>query len=769
MKQRKILFTAISVLCILFIHDLRAQNTSGTKGWYSFTPDNNYNQKSLIGLDSWNDEPAGEHGCIKMVGDKLMYNGEEIKLWGLNNCYESCMPSRESADKHAAFYRRYGINAVRLHKYADNPGGRGIQSDKSFVDFDPETLDRMDYYVAALKKNGIFTKLSPTFGIKLGPADTNRVPWHDEIGNLQKKNRIRATYGAVYFSRELQNMQIEQTTKLLEHVNPYTGKKYAEDPAIFCVEMFNEDAILWYGSVWTMQRYVTLRERTARRFSKFLMEKYGSEAEWREAWGEEAIYKQGMDVEESLLKPVINMEEVEGKPLPDESIKEGTVVPWHSIWVTDNLVMPGNEKFEELRQRMFDTGEFLIGLQNDFYSRFAEAMRETGYDGVIMSSNWQAGDTYGHYLNLHSDQKVGIVDRHNYFGGAGTSAFEEQKEFIDGSLLATPGKATMSAGLQQVNSRPFMLSEWIHVIPNEYGAEGPALLGSYGWGLNGWDVSFMFENGDDGAFSDKIRSRYQRWDVANPAVMVNFASVARQVRRMDVTESPETQYLNVHVPSLLDGKVDFYSDTEQKHDVKTFTTSKVPPEALAAKRVAVRFTDEYKETPDFNIKPYLEGNTIVSNTEELRWTPAKGDKTKGGYFTVNTKATKAFAGFSRGGETYDLGDGYNITPGEGFCVIYLTAKGEKENLDTADEIVVTVMARARNTGMVLNEVENKVLDPGRSPVVLEPVKAEIEIPFNGELLVLGHDGIVAKSTRNISEKFEIDGSKDKTPFYLIRK
>ena len=102
-------------------------------------------------------------------------------------------------------------------------------------------------------------------------------------------------------------------------------------------------------------------------------------------------------------------------------------------------------------------------------------------------------------------------------------------------------------------------------------------------------------------------------------------------------------------------------------------------------------------------------------------------------------------------------------------MIYLTAKGENENLETAGEIVLTTMARARNTGMVFNSEENIVLEPGSAPVVLEPVKAKIEVPFKGNLLVLNHDGTSAVSERKIKKQIVIDGSSDKTPFFLIQK
>ncbi len=111
-----------------------------------------------------------------------------------------------------------------------------------------------------------------------------------------------------------------------------------------------------------------------------------------------------------------------------------------------------------------------------------------------------------------------------------------------------PGSALLSSGMQQVADRPFMLSEWIHVWPNEWGVEGPAIIAAYGMGLQGWDVSYMFQNRDNGQFSPVIGR--DQWDVTAPQVLGLFPAVARQVHRGDVKESELTATRYVHVPSL---------------------------------------------------------------------------------------------------------------------------------------------------------------------------------------------------------------------------
>jgi len=706
--------------------------------WYPFTP-KGVSDPGEMGMQSWLERPAGAHGRIVRKGDALYYNGRLIKLWGLNNTYGNCAPDKELAEKRAAFYAKYGINAVRLHKYADKPAGGGIQSKDSFVEFDPAALDRMDYLVAQFKKRGIYVLLSSTFGVKLGPADRKYVPYMDEFGKM-RRNRLSTGDGSIYLSRELQDLQIEQVVKLLRHKNPYTGLTYAEDPAVAVVELFNEGSALWFGVMKILQRVPTLRKRASERFSDWLKARYGDEKGLIEAWGPDAL----------------NSFQNEG--FVGESLADRTIVPAGNPWFYAPAQLAGSQAPK--RRRLLDTMLFFYEIQNEFYDRYVKAIRETGYEGEILGSNWQAGRAFSHYYNLHSDARVGLIDRHNYFGGGNRSG-----KINNASMLRTAGSGMLSSGMQQVADRPFMLSEWIHVFPNEWGAEGVAIIGAYGLGLQGWDVSYMFQNGDPGTFSEKIGGH--PWDVTVPQVLGIFPAVARQVLRGDVKESQLVAPRYVHVPSLHEGKLGFEDRVVQQHDVKTFDSDKVPSRALAVARCAVEFTDAYRDTPAFDIKPYERDGLLVSSTGQLRW--KEGKSKLDGYIMIDADATKAVVGFANG-QSCKLGN-VTITPHCKFAAIYVTAK-EKDDKDvaTARKLLVVAMARARNTGMKINEAGDRLIERGGPPILLEPVKATISIdrPGNPKVELLDHDGLPTGKTLPVKDgTFTIDGAADKTPYYLI--
>jgi len=710
----------------------------GFDTWFPWEPKQDYDLPSEIDMSDWLQAPAGRHGRILRKKDKLIYNGKPVKLWGLNLCYSSCAPEKSLSEKRARFYSKYGINSVRLHKYADGPGWQGIQGQESFLDFDPEALDRMDYQVAQFKKHGIYTKLSSTFGVKLGPKDSSIVSYMDEFGKLTgNRKRLSTGHGSVFLSREIQDMQIKQIVKLLEHKNPYTGLTYAEDPAIVVVELFNEDSILFFGTLRILQTIPTLRQRSAKQFSEWLMTKYGSESALIKAWGKDAL----------------NSFDNEG--ITGESLSKKTIVPAGNPWFYDPKQLAGSQKHK--RFRMYDTMQFLYELQNDFYSRYIAAIRATGYKGEILGSNWQAGRDVSHYYNLHSDYLVGLIDRHNYFGGRNGGSINNT------SMCRIPGSALLSTGMQQVADHPFMLSEWIHVYPNEWGVEGPAIIGAYAMGLQGWDVSYMFQNRDNASFSSTIGR--DQWDVTAPQVLGVFPAVARQVLREDVKESDIQAVRYVHVPSLRNGKLGFEDRVIHEHDVKTFDCDKVPSRTLSIARCVVQFTDQYRQTPIFDISPYFNNGIYQSSTGQLRW--KEGDTRHSGYFTINTAATKAVVGFAQD-QTIRLGN-VTIRPKSRFAAIYITAKEKDKDLVSSGKLLIVALARARNTGMKIFR-DTRLLDKGDSPVLMEPVRAEITVNRNGspKVIVLDHDGRKTDITVPISNNtFEIDGALYKTIYYEI--
>jgi len=715
--------------------------------WYAFNPVND-SGPSVIGMEDWLEGPAGKHGGVRMVDDHFEFeDGTRVKFWGVNHSYGGCAPPKEEADRRAAHFRKYGVNCIRLHKFT-NPGRQGIGSGETVTKMDPAGLERLDYYHAQLKKNGIYTGWSSIFGLKLCPGDRDKVPAFDEIMKVtkDKRGRVRikgSTIGYKFINRAVQDLHIQQTVNLLNHVNPHTGLKYAEDPVLAYVEFHNEDDIFWYTMATVIEKSPLHRKMFCEQFSDWLKKKYGSHAGLVKAWG-----KQSIDAFPQWMK--------------GEHLDKRNIYPVANPWFTSQFALDGQMKPH--KKRLLDTSRFMYDQQLDFYQRFGKAIRATGFKGSLVGSCWRAGSGVPHYYNLHTDYMVGHIDRHDYFGdgGGGHSSFSAL------SMLAEPGSGLLAEGFSQVKDRPFALSEWINVNPHEWAAEGTAIIGIYAMGLQGWDASYQF-NASAAGFTDTIG---RRWNTQQPSALGIYPAISRLVLRGDVAEGDVVSARKVHVPSLAEGKLDFGESVVEgaMHDFKTFT-SDVPNRALAVGRVVVEFTKKYDATEKTDITEYVNGNVTKSTTGELTWitnpdATVYGDQQ--GYFTVNTAGTKAIVGFAPK-KPYTLGD-VTITPDNLFAVIFVTSLDKEKDITDTKRVLITALARTKNTGMKRNAAHTRLLSQGNAPVLMEPVRAIINMKRVGKAVVnvLDHDGRrTGKTVTFKNGQFTIDGIRDKTMYYEI--
>ncbi len=698
--------------------------------WFAFQPAKGKETVSgVIDMNSWLERPAGKRGGVRMVKDGVIKDGfffedgTPIKFWGVNLSYTGNAPEQATADFTAARLARYGVNAVRMHKFT-YPNGMGIGDPNDSTRMDPKGLDRLDYFSAKLKEQGVYFGWSHTYGFHVVPGDRKRLLAYDEIAKNLKGN----TYAFIHFAEDVQDLMIEMVVNLLKHKNPYTGLTYAEEPALCFLELQNEDDIFFYSSDSAFKACPTYRQRFQARFAAWLKDRYGSQEKLKEAW--------------------------EGALKADETLADENIVPQMNPWFFGEDHLPGQKG--GYRRRLLDTAAFLHDVQNRFYRRFVKAIRDAGYKGPLNGSPWQAPSMVPHYYNLLSDYQVGYIDRHNYFGGKGRDMFT--------SMLQRPGSGYFGSGLEQVINRPFALSEWIHVYPNVYAAEGPAIVATYGMGLQGWDGSYEFQSQATRQVFDDISGNFPWgvWEADVPTSLGQFPSLARMIYRGDVKEGEIISVRRVCPADLAEGKFDFSHKIEQQGDVKVFGGS-MATEALAAGRVVVEFTDKPKESQLPDMSRYRKGSVITSVTGQLAW-----DTSGQGFFTVNTPGTKAVVGFT-GGKEQTLGD-VKVQLDSPFASLFITALDRKEDLAGCRRALITVLARQSNTGFRYFTVDNRVLANGGPPILLEPVKGTVAIAGRQieAVHILDHDGRRTDRTLEVKDgRFTLDGAKDKAIYYEV--
>ena len=687
--------------------------------WFAFKGSNDVGP-SAIGFEGWLDKPAGKHGGLRMKGSQFVFeDGTPVKFWGTNLSYRDGAPTKKNADLTASRFAKWGVNAVRLHK-PFGPGWEGIGDPNDGTKLTATGLDQMDYFMARLKSHGVYYGLSHTFGYRIRPGNRERYLAYDEIATGLGGN----TYGLINFAEDVQDLLIEMVVGALKHQNPYTAQTWAEDPALAYIELHNEDDIFFYTTENVLAKCPTYRKDLMRRFAEWLKAKYGTQEELAKAW------RGALGAGETLDSQNIA---VQGNP-------------W---FAGDGLPKASGGP----RTRLLDNAAFFHEVQNKFYAKFVKAIRATGYKGPLCGSPWQAPAMVPHYYNLRSDYLVGWIDRHNYFGGK-----------LADTMLTRPGSGYLGTGLQQVADRPFGISEWIHVYPSLYSAEGPAIFAAYGMGLQGWSASYEFQSSSaHGAWGDIVGSfPWGVWNSDTPAQIGQYPVLARMVMRGDVTEGPVISSRNLSLAELQQAHFGFSDKIEQRGDIKSFAGT-VPPEALAAGRVVVQFTDKPEPSTLPDMKKFERDKVITSETGQLRW-----DFSDKGYFTIDTPGTKAVVGFAEG-KAQRLG-AVTMTLQCPYASLFFTAADKHETLANAHSAIVSAVARNCNSGFKVLAFDGRVVDNGKTPILLEPVKATIAVAGRpiAAVNVLDHDGKRTGKTLEVTGgTFTIDGARDKALYYEV--
>ena len=196
---------------------------AGTPAMQPFTMDWKANPGGPADVSFLLDAPAGKHGFIGVKDGHLATpNGRRFRIWGINITGAATLPSQEDAPVVAAHLARFGINCVRFHfldRFAPNGLIDNCRNDTRALD--PKQLDRLDFFIAELKKRGIYSNLNLNVGRNYKAGDGVRD--HEIIGFGK---------ALTYFDARLIELQNEYARQLLTHFNPYTKAEYRNEPAV---------------------------------------------------------------------------------------------------------------------------------------------------------------------------------------------------------------------------------------------------------------------------------------------------------------------------------------------------------------------------------------------------------------------------------------------------------------------------------------------------------------------------------------------------------
>lgn len=381
-------------------------------------------------------EPAGSYGWASALPNgEIAFKERQSPSRFFSASFQFAPSNGGFADKAearriVAQLVRTGYNAVRLQCVEANlMSGR-----KTDFDYDPVQFDRFNFFLAELKRNGIYAVIDVMY-VDNG-AYGNVFP-HRWV----KKFNLRTD---VYVLPEAQEHWKQLLKTMLGTKNPYTGTVPLQDPAILCLVLSNEGGIIEMafrgGKAWASPLPQIYEEP----FKAWLTAKYVDEDRWRAAWGK-------------LIER-------------DESLSRHVRLP---------------ERMRESSVRHSDFMQFVVDLERKTYRWMRAYARELGFQGLTTS--------YNNWAWLHSDitrAALDAVDMHAYHSHP--TGFVEPGSKVSGDS-SIPGAA---AYLRELTSsrqwgKPFLVTEYGQAFWNGYRREASALVPAYA-ALQGWNLLTQF-------------------------------------------------------------------------------------------------------------------------------------------------------------------------------------------------------------------------------------------------------------------------------------
>jgi hypothetical protein len=690
-----------------------------------FTMDWRDNAPPLVDLSALLEAPAGKGGPVGIKNGHLATpDGRRVRIWGVNVTAAACFPARADAPAVAAHLARFGINCVRFH-FLDSNGSASLfvpgRDDTRALD--PSQLDKLDFFVAELKKRGIYTNLNLNVGRVYRKGDG--VKDYEYLGLAKVVN---------YFDEQVQMLHREYARQLLTHYNPYTGAEYRHEPAVALVELVNENSIV---EAWFSDRL--LGKNTQR-----------NPGTWTDitAWYAEQLTRRYNE----WLEATLSAHDL-------RALRQ-------AAGVADDAPVPRLSKaqFKSAPATRFHTeAAFYLDLESRYFGDMYKYLKEDlGAKSLIVGTSDHNHYNTGYPL-LTSTSLCDVIDGHVYWQHPNYLRDPKTRKqsfsigntpMVDDPLHSTVVQLSRSA----MAGKPYTVSETNHPFPNEYACEGIGILAAYA-ALHDWDGLFFYtlEHKAPADWGPQMPGHFELRP--DPVKMTNLAAGACLFLRGDLRPAQETidrSYTAEQVRESIR-----YSSSERP----LFTPGFHPALALMHATRIRDFT-----TPG---GPYLAPDAtgpLVSDTGELTWYHA-GERR--GVVTIETDRSQGFIGFV-GQARAPLRNLAAVVDNE-FCSILLTALDDQP-IARAQRLLLVATARSANTGMKWNDGRTSLTDWGTAPPVIEPVSGSLtlrQLEGAAGVEVLALDSGARSLGRPVAVARTADGWRialgtRATPWYLIR-
>ena len=664
-------------------------------------------------------EKAGDHGYIKVDGDKFVFeDGTEARFWGTDICGSACFPSYTFAPILADAIAASGFNIVRFHHMDNSWKAPNIFGGtwESGPNLSSTQMRKLCYFIKQLKDRGIYYYMDQTVYRRVYDADG--IPSTGVEPGLK---------GPTYYDEDVIALQNEYSRQLMTWANPYTGYKIGTDPALVMVDLANENSLVGARTlnIDNGGRYYTELKAM---FNEWLKKKYSSDSELKAAWQTSVEDCYGLRSSESMT---------------DNSVEVERFDKW-----LDNCS----------DGRKNDTTQFLMEIQETYFKNRVAYLRELGVKCPITGCTiWSTFGNESMYAMLASNSGTDFIDSHHYLnhpsGGwhlePGTTS-QAISSILDDQNLGFFGKAANLTAY----GKPRVISEWNICDPTPSISEGILIMSAMG-AMQGWHP-IMFQYTE----TEKLNSeRYGNNQVyiedfmsmdSHPARKAMAAAAAIAFRRGDVTEA-DSGYFIAHGT-----------------DYSAVGAQTIPDSAALAMtgKTGVIIGDESGADAkylDQSVKQKAESaasgdNVFRSVTDELVF------DLKSGAFSLNTPKTQAITGYKKGyaAASAELSD-LNIQIDNKYATVVVNSLDGKPIAESGSMLLTTV-GQVWNSGQVMRRDGTGFLKAGSYPVLCEPICGSVTIKTAGDVDVY----ILDSSGRRVEKASTVKTAEGYTKILLTK-
>ena len=344
---------------------------------------------------------------------------------------------------------------VSISWIARRAGGCRDRNDTRALD--PQQLDRLDFFIAELKKRGIYADLNLNVGRTYKAGDGVRD--HDLLGFPK---------ALTYFDERLIELQKEYARQLLTHLNPYTGKSYRAEPAVAIVEFVNENSLV---EAWLNGR---LLGRQTNRPS-------GTWNDIPPSYAGELTARYNSWLKRNLAPEMLARFRTEAGADPNTPLPR---------------LRPDQFK-NATKERFQAEAAFYMEVERGFFKMMSAYLRNELGVQSLLAGNSDHGHGRSGYPIVDGTSLLDVVDGHvywqhpRYLDDARTgkrAGFDiPNTPMVDDPLHSTAVKLSRTA----MAGKPYTVSEANHPFPNEFACEGIPILAAYA-ALQDWDGIFWY-------------------------------------------------------------------------------------------------------------------------------------------------------------------------------------------------------------------------------------------------------------------------------------